>query len=157
MYQPEDVPKYVEKYMKKLQKKNERKPRTDLEKGMICVVLEGKYEAKKVFFLKSLKNNMALCTGIKSVNGAAFFKIDEAYLFATSMKINIGDIDVDENNVLVIGKDKNVENMEIENSDDLNKIESMILKEIEKIEFMKAYLATPFEIDNSVEFYSQKY
>jgi hypothetical protein len=31
------------------------------------------------------------------------------------------------------------------------------LDEVKKVEYLKAYLSAPFEIDNSVEFYSQKY
>lgn len=159
MYESEDVPKYIEKYMKKLAKKAQRTRRTDLETGMITVVCEGIYESKKVFYLKGLDNNLVICAGIRDVNGVPFFKIDESYLLATSTKIpvNINEITVKENEVPLITKDKSIEIMEVDYSDKMNQIEKSLLEEVKKVDFLKSYLSAPFEIDNSVEFYSQKY
>ncbi|WUR04233.1 ribosomal protein eL6 [Vairimorpha necatrix] len=158
-YQSEDVPKYIEKYMKKLNKQNERKRRTDLECGMIVVVCEGIYEAKRVFYLKGLDKNLVLCAVLKDGNNVSFFKIDESYLLATSTKININvnEIHISEDEVPLITKDKSIEIMDIENSEKMTKIEKSIMDEVRKVDYLKTYLNTPFEIDSSVEFYSQKY
>ncbi|KAF9762322.1 60S ribosomal protein L6 [Nosema granulosis] len=152
------MPKYIEKYMKKLAKKNERQRRTDLTLGSIVVVLEGEFEGKRVVFLKSLENNLALCTGPSKINGVPFFKIDERYLLATSTKIEYnGVIDVDESMVLLSERDVKVERMEVEGDDKMNMIDSTIEKAIEKVDFLKAYLSEEFEVDSTRDFYSQKY
>jgi large subunit ribosomal protein L6e len=145
--------------MKKLAKQSQRTRRTDLETGMIAVVCEGIYESKKVFYLKGLDDNLVLCAGIRDVNGVPFFKIDESYLLATSTRIpiNVNEVTVKEDEVPLITKDKSIEIMEVEYSDKMNKIEKTLLDEVKKVEYLKAYLSAPFEIDNSVEFYSQKY
>ncbi|KAF5141113.1 60s ribosomal protein l6 [Vairimorpha ceranae] len=145
--------------MKKIAKKNQRTRRTDLECGMIVVVCEGIYESKKVIYLKGLDNNLVLCAGVRDINGVPFFKIDESYLLTTSSKIyiNLNDITIKEDEVPLVTKDKSLEVMDIEYTQKMSNIEKTISDEVSKVEYLRAYLKAPFEIDNSVEFYSQDY
>lgn len=144
--------------MKKLEKKNKREKRTDLTLGTIVVVLEGEFEGKRVVYLKGLDNYMALCTGPTSINGVPFFKIDERYLLATSTRIDYnGVIDIDESSVIQTDRDLKVERMDVEADQKTEMIEKTIVQAIEKVEFLKSYLAEDFEVDSSVDFYSQKY
>lgn len=157
-YQADEIPKYVEKYMRKLEKKNRREKRTDLTLGTIVVVLEGEFEGKRVVYLKGLDNHLALCTGPASINGVPFFKIDERYLLATSTRIDYnGVIDIDESNVLHCDRDLNIERMEVEADQKMEMVDKTIVQAIEKVDFLKSYLAEDFEVDSSIDFYSQKY
>merc|ERR1712131_15427 len=82
-YHKEDLTA-VEKFYLKKQMKESRSTRTDLTAGDIVVVSEGEHTGKKVVFLKQEENNIAVVSGIKSINGVSCFKIDERFLFRLS-------------------------------------------------------------------------
>lgn len=155
LYIPDDTPAFVEKYKNRTARKP-RTERTDLVKGMVVVVLEGVFASKRVIYLEKLENNLALCAGPKSINGVSFFKIDERYLFATSMVLKI-DIKINLDNVILSERDVYTAPMDVEMNDAEKEIDARIVKAIEEVKFMKTYLSEPFEIDSSRSFYSQKY
>lgn len=126
--------------------------------GQIVIVLEGEFEGKRVVYLKSLENNLALCTGPSKINGVPFFKIDERYLLATSTSIDYnGVIDIDESNVVLSSRDEKVERMEVEGDEKMEMIDQTIVSAIEKVEFLKTYLAEEFVVDTTFDFYGKKY
>ena len=68
-------------------KKHPRKVRKSLEAGAICIVLSGRFQGRRVVFLKSLPSGLALVTGPYKVNGVPLRRINPVYLLATKTKI----------------------------------------------------------------------
>lgn len=156
LYCPDDIPAFVEKYKSRTAAKP-RVRRHDLVKGMVVVVLEGVFASKRVVYLKKLDNNLALCTGPKSINGVPLFKIDERYLLATLTVLDIGtNISVDEKNVFLSKRDDHSAPMDAD-VDAEKETDAAVAKAVKNVEFMKAYLSEPFEIDSSKNFYSLKH
>jgi large subunit ribosomal protein L6e len=125
---------------------------------MVVVVLEGVFASKRVVFLKSLENHLALCAGPRSINGVPLFKIDERYLFATSTVLSTDvDISVDESSVLITERDVYAMPADAEMSEEEEKIDSALAQAAGKENFLKAYLSASFEISKDVDFYSLRY
>ncbi|KAM0671339.1 60S ribosomal protein L6 [Ordospora colligata] len=153
---PDDIPAFVEKHKKRTAVKP-RVSRSDLTSGMIVVVLEGVYAAKRVVYLKSLENNLTLCVGPRSINGVGLFKIDERYLLATStvLKIDV-DAKIDCENVFLAERDVYaLPNAGASSTE--QKIDEQVMKAVKAVEYMKTYLSEQFEIDATKDFYSLKY
>lgn len=146
LYPADDLPPYIEKLARRLEKKK-RERRTDLVKGNVVVVLEGEFASRRVIFLQQIDGNKALCCGPKSINSVPFFSIDERYLLKTSTIIPFREsVNVSLDNVLESKRGLVSETMDIELTSEEKKIDSAIAKEVEKIRFMKRYLATPFKM-----------
>lgn len=155
-YNTEDVSKAERDYILKHTPKP-RTQRTDLSAGNLVVVLEGAYTGKRVVFLQQLANNLALVSGISSLNGASVFKIDEMYLLKLSTSVELPTkININADNV-VESKIGESSRMETEPTGAEKEIEQILLSAVTKTKFMKAYLAEPFKVDTSIEFYSQEY
>lgn len=155
LYMPDDVPGFVEKYKARTAQKP-RVARSDLLKGMVVVVLEGVFASRRVVYLKGLEGNLALCAGPRSVNGIPLFKIDERYLLATSTVLDIS-VDADGKDAVLAERDVYTMPMDVEMTDEEKRVDEEVAKAVKKVEFMKAYLAEPFEIDTTRSFYSLRY
>ncbi|ORD93901.1 RL6 [Enterospora canceri] len=138
---------YMEKHGRKT-----RTTRKDLKKGDLVVVTEGEYAGKKCVFLEQTENNLAAVTGISAINGVGAFLIDELYLFKLSIQINASGLQVPKG---LIETKRDADALGVSKID--TKIEQHLVKEVAKVEFLKGYISTPFQIDRNVEFYSQKY
>ncbi|KAH9410877.1 hypothetical protein HK407_09g14720, partial [Ordospora pajunii] len=156
LYMPDDIPAFVEKHKKRTTIKA-RVARSDLVGGMVVVVLEGVYAAKRVVYLKGLENNLALCVGPRSINGVGLFRIDERYLFATStvLKIDV-DANIDCENVFLAERDVYTLPSAGASSTE-EKIDEQVMRAVKEVEYMKTYLSEQFEIDAAKDFYSLKY
>ncbi len=63
--------------------------RKGLVAGAICIVLSGRFQGRRVVFLKTLPSGLALVTGPYKVNGVPLRRMNVAYLLVTSTKIAI--------------------------------------------------------------------
>jgi large subunit ribosomal protein L6e len=134
-----------------------RVARIDLIPGNLVVVLEGCYTGKRVVFIKQLPGNLAVCSGISSINGVSLFKIDERFLFKLSSSVEIpSKINLNLDNVFE-SKIFEGEKVDVELSAEEKSFEELLLTSVCKVPFMKSYLADSFKVNNDVEFYSQKY
>ena len=71
-------------------KKHSTKIRKSLEPGVICIVLSGRFQGRRVVFLKSLPSGLALVTGPYRINRVPLRRMNPVYLLATKTKIAIG-------------------------------------------------------------------
>lgn len=149
-YPVDDMPEYIEKIME-MTKPKTRKLRSDLQTGMVCIVTDGEFIGKRVFYIanKTDEKHFAVCTGPASINSVRLFAIDERFLFKTSLIVEISSPSENEINEVqkcemsICGK----KTEESQASSALeNKLEKELLQQISKIKHLKSYIQSSFVV-----------
>jgi len=157
-YYPADdiaVPKHSRKTPKPT------KVRESINPGTVLIILAGRFRGKRAVCLKALPSGLLLISGPYKINGIPLRRVNQAYVIATSTKVNVSGVDVsaisDEffARAETAGKDAEEEFFEGENkaaivSDERKAaqkaVDAKLLKAVEKVPMLKGYLNSKFSL-----------
>ncbi|KAJ9174440.1 hypothetical protein P3X46_013083 [Hevea brasiliensis] len=147
---------------------NKRKPkptklRASITPGTVLIILAGRFKGKRVVFLKQLSSGLLLVTGPFKINGVPLRRVNQSYVIATSSKVDISGVNVDNFDDKYFAKqvekkkkkgegeffegDKEEKNvLPQEKKDDQKTVDAPLIKSIEGVPDLKAYLGARFSL-----------
>ncbi|TIA79671.1 hypothetical protein E3P98_03139 [Wallemia ichthyophaga] len=135
------------------------KLRESITPGTVLILLAGRFRGKRVVFLKQLNSGLLLVTGPFKVNGVPLRRVNQAYVIATSTKVNVGAVDSSKLNDAYFAKPavKNATKEEAffgdkvekkqypaEKAQEQKNVDKAILAEIKKVDGLTKYLNASF-------------
>ncbi|KAJ8540399.1 hypothetical protein K7X08_030318 [Anisodus acutangulus] len=152
---------------------NKHKPkptklRASMTPGTVLIILAGRFKGKRVVFLKQLTSGLLLVTGPFKLNGVPLRRVNQAYVIGTSTKVDVGGVNVDKIDDKYFAKqvekkqkkgegeffedkkeEKNV--LPQEKKDEQKAVDAALLKAIEGVPELKAYLSARFSLKSGMK------
>ncbi|WOH03244.1 hypothetical protein DCAR_0522640 [Daucus carota subsp. sativus] len=137
--------------------------RATITPGTVLIILAGRFKGKRVVFLKQLPSGLLLVTGPFKINGVPLRRVNQAYVIATSTKVNIDGVNVEKFDDEYFAKEVEKKNKKGEGEffeaekdekktlpqgkkDDQQAVDAVLLKSIECVPDLKTYLSARFSL-----------
>ncbi|KAJ8562602.1 hypothetical protein K7X08_031054 [Anisodus acutangulus] len=155
---------------KPLVNKHKPKPtklRASILPGTVLIILAGRFKGKRVVFLKQLKSGLLLVTGPFKLNGVPLRRVNQAYVIATSTKVDVSGVNAEKIDDKYFAKqaekkqkkgegeffeekkeEKNV--LPQEKKDDQKAVDAALIKAIEGPD-LKDYLSARFSLKSGMK------
>lgn len=154
------------------------KLRKSITPGTVLILLAGRFRGRRVVFLKQLPSGLLLVTGPYSVNGIPVRRVNQAYVIATSAKVDVSKCDTSKFKDDYFGKAKLSKNksknsnkkgdaffagdeekseLSAERKADQAKLESTLVPVINKTDMMSKYLKSRFTLSKAQAPHNMKF
>ncbi|KAJ1398610.1 Translation protein SH3-like domain superfamily [Sesbania bispinosa] len=151
---------------KPLINKHKPKPtklRASITPGTVLILLAGRFKGKRVVFLKQLPSGLLLVTGPFKINGVPLRRVNQSYVIGTSTKVDVPAVNVDKFDDKYFAKEAQEKKKKGEGEffeaekeeknvlpqgkkDDQKTVDSALVKAIESVPDLKAYLGARFSL-----------
>ncbi|MBA0601321.1 60S ribosomal protein L6 [Gossypium raimondii] len=169
---PEKAPKFypAEDVKKPLLNKRKPKPtklRASITPGTVLILLAGRFMGKRVVFLKQLTSGLLLVTGPFKINGVPLRRLNQSYVIATSTKVDISGVNVEKFDDKYFAKEvekkkkgegeffeaekEDKKTLPDEKKEDQKAVDASLIKSIEGVVNLKAYLAARFSLKSGMK------
>jgi len=142
--------------------------RSSITPGTILILLAGRFRGKRVVYLNQLTGGLLLVTGPYKLNGVPLRRVNQAYVIATSTKVNLHHYHFDkkkytdayfakgktsskqsaEEEFFADGKPKPKEAIPEKRSHDQKSVDKHILEAIKKQDHLTKYLSSSWGLSN---------
>merc|ERR1711959_858077 len=131
--------------------------------GSVLILLAGKFRGSRVVFLKQLESGLLLVTGPFAVNGVPLRRVNQAYVVATSTKVELPNLSLDKFDDKYFQKEATKSKKDAEGflaeegekkevpqarKDDQKAADSAIVAAIKKVDSLQGYLSSKFSLSN---------
>ncbi|MBA0630638.1 hypothetical protein Godav_002713 [Gossypium davidsonii] len=152
---------------------NKRKPkptklRASITPGTVLILLAGRFMGKRVVFLKQLTSGLLLVTGPFKINGVPLRRVNQSYVIATSTKVDISGVNVEKFDDKYFAKEvekkkkkgegeffeaekEDKKTLPDEKKEDQKTVDASLIKSIEGVVDLKAYLAARFSLKSGMK------
>jgi len=147
-------------------KQNAPKVRKSITPGTVLILLAGRFRGSRVVCLKALESGLLLVSGPYKINGVPIRRVSQAYVIATSTKIDVSKVDVSKFNDEYFSRANDPKVAEGEDeffagdapkpavvSDqrkaDQKAVDASLLKAVEAVPMMEGYLAAKFSLSDN--------
>ncbi|XP_002278032.1 60S ribosomal protein L6-1-like [Vitis riparia] len=168
----EKLPKFypADDVKKPLINKHKAKPtklRASITPGTVLIILAGRFKGKRVVFLKQLSSGLLLITGPFKINGVPLRRVNQAYVIATSTKVDISKVNVEKFDDKYFAKEvqkkkkgegeffeaekEEKKDLPQEKKDDQKAVDASLIASIEGVPELKVYLAARFSLKSGMK------
>ena len=140
--------------------------RSSITPGTVLVLLAGRFRGKRVVFLKQLPSGLLLVTGPYKVNGVPMRRVNQAYVLATTTKVDVSKVKLPETvndayfkkaaekkakkpteeGLFADKTKKEVKPVDAKRAQDQKAVDAALLAEIKKVAHLKSYLSASFSL-----------
>ena len=147
-----------------------QKTRASLTPGTVLILLAGRFRGKRVVLLKVLKSGLLLVSGPFCVNGVPIKRVNQAYVIATSTKVDVKGVKADkfddayfkrapapkakkdaEGDFFAADAAAPAPELSAERKADQKALDDALVKAVDKTPMLKAYLGALFTLTKGMK------